>query len=176
MKLVMTAAWAFAILAALPTRAHAQEPRASVAGGYVYFQQFSSSEISEPAYTVGWAATSAFRLGGSRVSAVGEFGISYRSNDFDETQTLMAALGGARFTLYRSNRLAFFAQALAGLERFAEPGLSQSALAVQPGAGIDLYVSPNVFIRAQGDYRWSQPGDATFHAYRVLAGLGVGWK
>ena len=169
----MTAVLALVVTAAVPDAARAQEPKATVAGGYVYFQQLTTGELSEPAYPFGWAATSALRLAGSRVSAVGEFGISYRTNEFDELHTLMAALGGARVTLYRSNRLALFAQALAGLERFAEPGFTESGIAVQPGAGVDLYVSSKVFIRAQGDYRWSQPNDATFHAYRVFAGIGV---
>jgi hypothetical protein len=75
--------------------------------------------------------------------------------------------------VYSRTRVTLFAQVLAGLERFSEPGLAQSGPAVQPGAGVDMYVSRTVFLRAQGDYRWSQSGGTTFHAYRVVGAIGV---
>lgn len=149
------------------------EPRFSVTGAYVFLQQQTTGGLDTPTFPVGWMATAAHRLGGGRWSAVGEFGISYKSSDFDETQLLMGVLGGARCALYRSKRITLFAQALAGLERFSEPGLVESGVAVQPGGGLDIHMSPKAFIRVQGDYRWSQPNDTTFHAYRVVAGVGI---
>jgi hypothetical protein len=148
------------------------EPRVTVAGGYAFLQQRSAGDLENPAYPLGWMAGSTFRLGSNRLAAAAEFGVSSRKNAFDETQRLTGVLGGARFTLVQSRRVRLFAQALAGLERFSEPGLTESGLAVQPGGGIDLHLSARWFIRAQGDYRWSQTGDATFHAYRIAAGLG----
>jgi hypothetical protein len=148
------------------------EPRVSIAGTYVFLQQQTSSQIDASAYTFGWMAAAASRISG-RWSGAGEFGISYKSNDAAETQLLMGALGGARFALLRAAHVTVFAQGLAGLERFSEPGLSESGLAVQPGGGVDIYLSSRVFIRAQADYRWSQANDTTFHAYRVVAGVGV---
>jgi len=159
---------------AVPTAAFAQtEPRASVAGGYVYAYQPGSGEIEGTPYAAGWLATAAVRLGSSRFSAAGEFGLSWRRNAFDETQQLTTVLGGARVALARSTRLTLFAQALAGLERFSEPGLAESGVAVQPGIGVDIHMSPRVFIRAQGDYRWSHPNGATFHTVRGVAAIGV---
>ena len=161
------------IVAAVPGVARAQEPRVSIAGGYVFLQQQTAGDLGLPTFPFGWIGTAAFRLGSSRLSAVGEFGISYQTNDFDEQAQLMAVLGGARYALYQSRRLTLFAQGLAGIERFSEPGLVDSGLAVQPGGGIDLFLSKNVFLRMQGDYRWSQASDATFHAYRAMAGVGI---
>ena len=161
------------LVAALPARAEAQEPRVSIAGGYVFLQQKTTGDVTDTTYPFGWMGTAAFRLGASKLSAVGEFGISYQSNDFDEQQQLMGVLGGARFALYRSNRVTIFAQGLAGLERFSEPGFSESGVAVQPGGGMDIYLTSTLFIRAQGDYRWSKANDATFHAYRVVAAIGI---
>lgn len=156
-----------------PSAAVAQvEPRATLSGGYVYLHQQSAGDLEDPAYSLGWMASGAFRLGSSRLSAAGEFGIGSRKNAFDETQRLTGALGGARFTLTRSPRVRLFAQALVGLEVFTEPGLIQYGVAVQPGGGIDLHLSARWFVRAQGDYRWSQSDNATYHAWRVVAGIG----
>jgi hypothetical protein len=148
------------------------EPRATLAGGFVYLQQRSAGDLENPAYPVGWMGAGTVRLGSSRLAAAGEFGVSSRTNAFDETQRLTGLLGGVRFTIVASRRIRLFAQGLAGLERFSEPGLTESGLAIQPGGGIDLHLSERWFVRAQGDYRWSQAGDATFHTYRLVAGLG----
>jgi hypothetical protein len=158
---------------AAPRDAQAQsEPRGSLAGAYVYLDQTAAGDLGPPAYQIGWMATGAFRLGG-RWSGVGEFGVSAQTNAFDERLQLMAVLGGARMTLYRSPSVAIFAQALAGLERFSEPGLIESGPAVQPGAGVDFNLSSRVFLRAQGDYRWSKVNGATYQTWRAVAGVGV---
>ena len=96
----MANVWRIAILllvtlAALPAVARAQEPRVSIAGGYVYLQQQAAGNLPSASYPFGWMATAGVRLGASRVSAVGEFGISWQANDFDERQQLMGVLGGA---------------------------------------------------------------------------------
>jgi hypothetical protein len=159
---------------AVSTAASAQsEPRASVAGGYVFAHQQGTGEVSGTTYAAGLLAAAAVRLGSGRFSAAGEFGLSWHHNAFDETQQLTVVLGGVRIALKRSARLTLFAQALAGLERFSEPGLVESGVAVQPGAGFDFHVSSRVFIRAQGDYRWSHPNGATFHYVRGVAAIGV---
>ena len=170
---IVVAMSAVACAAAASPALAQSEPRFSVTGAYVYLQQQTAGALEAPRYDLGWMATSAYRLGAGRWSAVGEFGISYKSSVPDEQQLLMGVLGGARFALYKSARVTVFAQGLAGLERFSEPGLVESGAAVQPGGGIDIPLSSRVFIRAQGDYRWSQPNGMTFHAYRIVAGLGV---
>lgn len=168
-------ACAVAVMGALavPRAAQAQsEPRGSLAGAYVYLDQTATGDLGPPVYALGWMATGAFRIGG-RWSGVGEFGISAQTNEFDERLQLMAILGGARVTLYRSDHLAFFAQTVAGLERFSEPGLIESGPAVQPGGGVDFNLSSRVFLRAQGDYRWSKVNGATYSTWRAVAGIGV---
>ena len=152
------------------------EPRMTVAGAYAFLQQQTAGDLNATPYAIGWAGAFTHRMGGSRWSAAGELSMNFRINefeDFDETQTLLSGLGGARYALFKNNRITLFAQTLAGFERFSEPGFSEIGPAVQPGGGLDLYVSPTVFIRVQGDYRWSQANDATYHAYRIVAGMGV---
>ena len=159
---------------AVPGVARAQgEPRASIAGGYVFLQQRPSGNFDGADYPVGWMATGAVRLGSGRLSAIGEGGLSYRTTSGDERQYLLGVFGGARFAVYSSRHLTLFAQGLAGLERFSEPGLVETGVAVQPGAGLDYRFSSRLFLRLQGDYRWSQPNDSTFHAYRVVGAIGV---
>jgi len=161
----------------LPHVAFAQsEPRCSVAGGYVFLQEWSAGDLETPRFPAGWLGTAAYRLGSGRWSAVGEFGVSSARTSSDETRQLMGAFGGARLAVYSRKRLTLFAQALAGLERFSEPGLVESGIAVQPGGGLDVRLSSRVFLRGQGDYRWSQPNGATFHAYRVIAMIGIALK
>ena len=169
-----TGAAAILILGVVPARAVAQgEPRVSVAGGYVFLQQKPVGGLESPVYPFGWMATSAFRLGSGRLSAVGEVAVSYRTTSGDEDQRLLGVLGGARFAIYSSKHVTLFAQGLAGVERFSEPGLVESGVAVQPGAGLDWLLSPHLCLRVQGDYRWSQPNDATFHGYRAVVAIGV---
>ena len=158
---------------AVPSAVLAQgEPKLSLAGAYVFLAQSATGNLESPKYSLGWLAAGTYRLGSGRLSAAGEFGISYRKNSFDERQHLMGVLGGARWALTPSKRIILFAQGLAGLERFSEPGLTESGVAVQPGGGMDWYFSSRIFMRAQGDYRWSVANDSTFHAYRIVVGGG----
>ena len=160
-----------------PAAAFAQgEPRGWLAAGYTFLQQQSAGDLEKPIYPAGWIGTGAFRLGSSRWSAVGEFGISYDTTAAGERRELMGTFGGARFAMWSNGRLTLFAQFLAGLERFSEPGLAESGVAAQPGAGLDIRLSPRTFLRAQGDYRWSQPNGATFHTYRAVAAIGIDIK
>jgi len=167
-------AWAACVVIGVPAAAFAQgEPRASLAAGYVFLFQRTAGDLGTPTYPAGWIGTGALRLGSSRWSAVGEFGISYDPSVPDEQRQLMGTFGGARVAVWSNKRMTLFAQFLAGFERFSEPGLTESSAAVQPGGGFDIHLSSRLFLRVQGDYRWSQPHDATFHTFRVVGGIGI---
>ena len=159
--------------AAVPRPAVAQdEPKATVAGAYTYLREKGTGDFGVTVYTIGWAAAVSRRIAG-RWSGAGELGISTSRNAFDERQQLLGLLGGVRFELVRRSRLALFAQGLAGYERFWEPGLVDSGFAFQPGAGLDLRLWSQFFVRVQGDYRMSRQGGATLNDVRVLVGAGV---
>ena len=172
MKAVM-AGLVIALSVASPAFAQ-DEPRVSVAGGYAFFREQGPGGLDPATYPIGWVATGGWRIGSSRLVAVGEVGMSLRQNVFDETQRVLGVLGGGRYALTRSARMTTFAQALVGIERFSEPGFTESGFAVQPGAGVDLKIGSRVFLRAQGDYRMSRPNGDTFHDARVFIGIGVG--
>ena len=88
-------------------------------------------------------------------------------------RNLFAVMGGVRFALSRGSRLTTFVQGLVGVERFSEPGFSESGLAIQTGGGADLRLWPKVFLRAQADYRFSKPPSGNFNDVRVFVGAGV---
>jgi hypothetical protein len=148
-------------------------PRTTIAGGYTYVREQGPGGLGVANYPIGWVVTGSQRLGSGRFSGVGEFGISSRDNFFDEQQRLLGLLGGARFGLLGSPRMTLYAQALIGLERFSEPGLTESGLAIQPGAGLDWTIWSQVFIRVQGDYRMALQDGGTFTELRALVGAGV---
>ena len=103
---------------------------------------------------------------------------SYRS-PAAVTQTLASYLGGIRVA-QGGGRAAPFAQVLAGLEHFSEPGFAQTGFAVQPGGGIDVAVTGRLALRGQVDYRWVRVGAgsgapaATFKEWRVGIGVVLG--
>lgn len=172
--LVVTVLGAGILCGAAVRPASAQgEPRTTVAGGYTYLREQGPGGFEAVNYPVGWVVTGSQRLGSGRLSGVGEFGISSRENSVDETQRLVAILGGARFGLLASARMLVFAQALVGVERFSEPGLTESGLAIQPGAGLDWTMWSRYFLRVQGDYRVARQTGGTFKELRAFVGAGV---
>ena len=159
-------------LTARPARAQA-DPKVSAAGGYTYLQENGPADIAHT-YKTGWMVTGAVHLWW-RLYGVGEYGVSLRKNVFDETARLSAFLGGVRVPILRATRMVIYAQTLLGVERFSEPGFEESGLAIQPGAGLDWLLWSNVFVRAQGDYRWAQQTAGNFHEFRLFVGMGVNW-
>src|SRR5688572_29944860 len=127
-------------------------PRGTIAGGYTYLREQGPGGFDPENYPSGWAAAVTFRVAG-RLSAVGEIGVSSRTNVGDEHIHLLGAFGGARFDILRAGRTQVFVQALVGTERFSEPGFSESGLAFQLGAGADIPVWKSWFARVQADYR-----------------------
>ncbi len=154
--------------------AHAQDtPATTIAGGYSYLREQGPGGFPAVSYPVGWLVAGSQPLGLGRLAAAGELGVSRRENVVGETQRLLAVLGGVTVGLVTTGRTTIFGQALVGLERFSEPGLTESGLAVQPGAGLDWALSPRYFLRVQGDYRMSRQTGGTFNELRFAVGGGI---
>jgi len=60
-----------------------------------------------------------------------------------------------------------------GLERFSEPGFDESGAAFQAGFGLDFVMGSKAFVRAQADYRRSQPNGGAFNDVRAFVGVGI---
>lgn len=151
-------------------------PRVSLAGGYVFARDLRTGTMPAVSYEIGWAATGTVRLGGTRLSIVGNVDASAHTTTFQERQALFGVAGGARFDAARWHGLTLYAQGVAGLERFSEPGYAVWGAMIQPGAGVDVRLSSRLFARAQADYRLSFEEGDTFHALRVVIGAGVAWR
>ena len=160
-------ALALSILAAclFPTAATAQTQSADVSIGYSVLRDITSDESSTDPYP-GWVASVGVPFWLTRLSLVGEAGSNARTNVVDETQRLTAFLGGARFGITSGSRIKTWGQALVGVERFAEPGFTESGVAFQPGAGVDVRVVSSVGARVQADYRIAQQSGATYRELR----------
>lgn len=174
-RLLIVSVLGVAILcgAAVGPAAAQVEPRTTIAGGYTYLREQGPGGLGVANYPIGWVVTGSQRLGLGRLAGAGEFGISSRDNLFGEKQRLLAVFGGARFGLLASARMTIFAQALIGIERFSEPGLTESGLAIQPGAGLDWTMWSRYFLRVQADYRMARQTGGTFNELRALVGAGV---
>ena len=164
--------FAIVVTCAIAGPALAQDaPRATIAGGYTYLREQGPSGFDPETYSKGWAAAVSYRVAG-RLSGIGEIGVSYRTNSFDECAKLLGGFGGVRYDVFRLGRSTVFAQALAGVERFSEPGFSESGFAMQVGAGIDVPIRSAWFGRIQADYRRASQTAGNFNEVRVFVGGG----
>jgi hypothetical protein len=150
-----------------------QEPPTSIAGAYTVVREQGPGGFEAATYPVGWLVTGSHRIGIGRLSAVGELAVNRRENFLGETQQLVGILGGASYPLLSSPRMTIFAQALVGLERFSEPGFTESGLAIQPGVGLDWSLGARLFMRAGADYRLARQTGGTFKELRGIVGAGV---
>lgn len=140
-----------------------------VSVGYGILRDVTSDESITDPYP-GWAVSGSYPFGWRRLSLAGEISSHTRDNVVDETQRISAFLGGARIALTRSSRFATFAQLLAGVERFSEPGFDESGAAVEPGAGLDVRLWSRLGARVQAGLRFANQGDTTYREARVLVG------
>jgi hypothetical protein len=172
----VTAALAMGWLLAGTEGAAAQtaEPARQIAGSYGYLYEHGVGGGPSATYPKGWFVTFDQRLTG-RFAAVGEVGGSYRSNAGIETQSLYGFFGGARVRLFRLGMVRVFAQGLAGVERFSEPGFSEHGFAVQPGGGADIPLTHRLDVRVQGDYRAAHQEGVWIHEGRFGIGLSIGF-
>ncbi len=146
---------------------------AHVFGGVSALRELGSGDAPAVTYSRGWLAGGGAPAPWWNLTIVGEAGTNSRENLVGETQRLTSFLGGVRRTLVRASAVSVFAQAVAGLERFSEPGFSEAGLAIQPGAGVDVGIAGRVGARAQADYRISRQNSATYREVRVFIGAVV---
>jgi len=170
------AAFPVLLLALLAAPAAAQEAsRGDVFAGVSAVRDLGTEDVPSVDYGRGWVVAAGVRLPWWRLTAVGDLSQHSRSNIVEETQQLLAVLGGVRGDLVRASRLTVFVQALAGLERFTEPGFEESGPAFQPGAGVDVRLWSRLGARAQTDFRLSRQAGATYREVRVSVGVVAGW-
>ena len=147
-------------------QAQATRPSGDAAAGYSSLTDVTSDSSSSDRYT-GWLASAAWPVLGRKILATGEVGSNWRSNVVSETQRLTSVLGGARYLVTQSPRVVTFVQGQVGMERFSEPGFDESGLAMQPGAGVDVYLTSLLGVRAQADMRFSKQNDVSYREVRV---------
>lgn len=168
LRLVLLAA--ILLVVARPVAAR-QAGRTTIAGGYGFLRDLGEGATPSVDYPAGWFLSGTYQVGLARLSAMAELDVNSRRNFAIETQRLRAYLGGARVRLVTLWRITAFAHALVGVERFSEPGFSDSGVAFQPGASVDVRVWRSLGARAQADYRVTRVSPSTFKDFRV--GLGA---
>jgi hypothetical protein len=168
LELVFTLIVCTAILnVAAPVHAQTSSPRrGDVSGGFSSLTDITTSDSSSDRYA-GWLVSASWPVLGPKIRATGEVDSNWRENVVGETQRLTGFLGGLRYSLSESKRLATFAQGQVGVERFSEPGFNESGVAYQPGAGADVRLTTSLGVRAQVDLRFSTQGDAHYRELRV---------
>ena len=153
------------VLGAVPLKA-ADTPRAEVSGGYSFMHDEDRSEN----FSAGWVASAvgnvnewfgvAVEAGGNyrvcRQCQVGPF-TSERFRGTDRSLRVYTYMAGPRFASHAISAVTPFAQILFGGSHISGGvqfvGALNTGFTYQPGAGVDVKVTPNVGIRLQGDYR-----------------------
>jgi hypothetical protein len=158
-----------ALVAAFAQPAFARQP-ATVAGGYSFLRELGTAATPATNYPNGWFAAVTVPLGRLPLAVSGEINVNSRTNII-ETQRLQAFLGGVHVPFMSAGKLLAFGRALVGVERFSEPGFSESGFAFQPGAGIDLGVTRTLGARVEVDYRIVSQEQVTFKEVRVITGV-----
>lgn len=170
------------LLAAVP--ASAQTPRAEISGAYAVMRDQDRAET----FPAGWVASVAGNINGW-IGVVSEVGDSYRvcrdcqrgpftSATFrgtDRHLRVFTFMAGPRVASRAMARVTPFAQVLLGGAHISGgvqfDGALTTGFTYQPGAGVDLYLTPNLGLRLQGDYRVIRTEGHSGKASRVLAGV-----
>ena len=162
-------------LACAPAAADAQgladQPKATIAGGYSFLRDLGAGATPSADFTNGWFASFTRRLAGPRLLVAGEVSSQSRSNLGLETQRATAMLGGVQVPVLALGRLVVSGRFFAGLERFAEPGFNEWNVAVQPGVSVDVPVPGPLGGRVNADYRLVKATGATIKAIQISAGV-----
>jgi hypothetical protein len=153
------------------TAADAQDvKRLTVAAGAAAFREQPPGDSPATTYDTGWTVAANYLVLWDRLGAVVDIGVNKRTNIVGEREEVKAYLFGARYDLTRAGRFTLFGQGLLGREKFTEPGFSEHGFAFQPGAGVDISLWKGLGARAEVDYRVTTFDEATFKAWRVVAG------
>lgn len=170
------------VLAAVPSRA--QTPRAEISGGYAVMHDQDRAET----FPAGWVASVAGNINGW-IGVASEVGASYRvcrdcqrgpftSANFrgtDRNLRVFTFMIGPRFASRALSRVTPFAQVLLGGSHISGgvqfDGALTTGFTYQPGAGVDINVTPNLVVRLEGDYRVIRTEGHNGKASRILAGV-----
>ena len=125
--------------------------------GYLFAKTTGDGGDTMPA---GWLAGVEGVFDG-RYAAVFELAGNYQSDHLYRT-----ILGGGRFYFLKDGNVRPFAQMLAGQGRSAAVGDGENAFTLQPGGGVDWFMTPHVGVRLQADYDWRTRPDANVNGYR----------
>ena len=163
--------------------AGAQTPGVEVSASY----QALYDRSIEQRFPAGWNVDVATNIN-DMWGIVAEVGGVYRSdNDLDVDLDLKTFGGGARWSGWRTSRLAPFAQLVLGWARMGsratfaggEIRLSQTKLMLEPAAGVHVAVSDAWGIVGQAGYRriflGDQDGDSGVNELSVSVGVRVGF-
>ena len=164
--------------------ASAQTPRADISGGYAVMRDRDRAET----FPAGWVAAVTGHVT-DWIGVVSEVGSSHRvcedcqrgpftSATFrgtDRNLRVFTFMVGPRFVARRVPRVTPFAQLLLGGSHISGgvqfDGALTTGFTYQPGAGIDVNVTPTLGLRVQGDYRVIRTEGHNGKASRILAGL-----
>jgi opacity protein-like surface antigen len=167
--------------------ASAQTPRVEVAAGYSFMHDQDRSED----FPAGWF-TSATGNVNNWIGAVAEIGGHHRvcqkcdrgpftSETFrgtDRDLRVFTFMAGPRLATRVMSRAMPFAQVLLGGAHISGgvqfDGALTTGFAYQPGAGVDVYLTPALGLRLQGDYRVVRTEGNNGGASRFL--LGIVWR
>lgn len=162
----------------------AQTPRAEISGGYAVMRDQDRAET----FSAGWVASVVGNINGW-IGAASEVGGSYRvcrdcqrgpftSATFrgtDRNLRVFTFMAGPRFAAHAIPAVTPFAQILLGGSHISGgvqfDGALTTGFAYQPGAGVDVNVTPNLGLRLQGDYRVIRTEGHNGKVSRFLAGV-----
>jgi outer membrane protein with beta-barrel domain len=161
-----------------------QTPTVEIAGRY----QALYDRAIRQRFPVGWSGDVATNIN-DMCGIVAEVGGVYRSDsDLDINLDLYTFGGGARWSGWRTSRVAPFAQMVIGWARLGstaniagdEIRMSQTKLMLQPAAGVNIAVGEGWGITSQAGYRriflnGDQDGDTGFNELSVSVGVRFGF-
>ena len=172
----------FFLLATVPSAA--QAPRAEISGAYAVLRDQDRSET----FPAGWVASVTGNIN-EWVGVNSEIGASHRvcrdcqrgpftSLTFrgtDRSLRVFTFMVGPRFAARGLAAVTPFAQVLLGGSHISGgvqfDGALTTGFTYQPGAGVDVRLTPDVGLRLQGDYRVVRTEGHNGKASRVLAGV-----
>jgi Outer membrane protein beta-barrel domain len=164
-------------------QAHAADPtKVEVSGGYTFLDDVSGTPLPEPNTLNGWAASvggyfnDSFgvvaEVGGSYATSIGaRVGVPTPSRRME-----YSVMGGPQFVSHQNPKVTPFVQVLVGAARQnggafgSGSGDRENYIAVQPGGGVDVNMTPNLGLRLQVDYRLLL-SFGTDNNFRLLIGI-----
>ena len=170
------------LLGALPL--NAQTPRAEISGGYSFMHDNDRSED----FPAGWAASATGNVN-RWIGVAAEVSGNYRTCEncqrgpftsqrflgTDLHLRVLTYMAGPRVAARAFAAVTPFAQVLFGGSHMSGgtqwDGALTTGFTYQPGAGVDINVTPRAGVRLQGDYRVIRTSGQDNHESRFLVGI-----